>query len=254
MTEFAAAADGIAIAYDALGHGTPIMLVHGFGASRTITWANTNWYQTLERGGHHVIALDCRGHGRSDKPHVPEAYEEGRMAADILTAMDAAGIERADIMGYSMGGYLAIRLMRESPGRVRRAVLAGIGETYFRYSPDRAEVIAEGLLANDPATITDPEAKAFRTFCERAGNDLVALAACIRRPRRVIGPDELAKISHPVLVVCGELDDTSGPPEPLARAFPKGRAVTVPKRNHHSTVGDRIYKDTVLSYLDEEIG
>src|SRR5262245_23487129 len=133
MTEFATAPDGITIAYDALGTGKPIVLVHGFGASRTITWANTNWYQTLERGGRRVIAMDCRGHGQSGKPHAPEAYEEGRMAADILTVLDAVGIEHADIMGYSMGGYLAIRLMRDSPRRVKRAVLAGIGETYFRY-------------------------------------------------------------------------------------------------------------------------
>ena len=54
---------------------------------------------------------------------------------------------------------------------------------------------------------------------------------------------------HPVLVVCGELDETSGPPEPLARAFPNGHALTVPRRNHHSTVGDRVYKDAALEFL-----
>ena len=60
----------------------------------------------------------------------------------------------------------------------------------------------------------------------------------------------MAQIPHPVLVVCGELDDTSGPAEPLAREFPNGRAVTVPRRNHHSTVGDRVYKDTALEFLN----
>jgi pimeloyl-ACP methyl ester carboxylesterase len=249
MTEFASAADGTAIAYETLGEGAPIVVVHGFGASRAITWANTNWYQTLSSAGRRLIAIDCRGHGQSGKPHDQPSYEEGRMAADILAVLDELGIEQADVMGYSMGGYLAIRLMDDSPDRVGRAILAGVGETYFRYSRERAEIIAQGLLAPDPATIVDPEALMFRTFCERAGNDLVALAACIRRPRRAIEPDELARIPHPVLVVCGEQDDTSGRPEPLANAFPNGRAVTVPRRNHHSTVGDRIYKDATLEFL-----
>jgi pimeloyl-ACP methyl ester carboxylesterase len=84
------------------------------------------------------------------------------------------------------------------------------------------------------------------------GNDLVALAACIRRPRRVIERAELARMSHPVLVVCGEQDDTSGAPEPLASAFPNGRALVVPRRNHHSTVGDRVYKDAALEFLKND--
>ena len=250
MTEFATASDGTAIAYETLGEGAPVVLVHGFGASRAITWANTNWYQTLSRAGRRLIAVDCRGHGQSGKPHDAPSYEESRMAGDILAVLDSLGIAEVDIMGYSMGGYLAIRLMSDTPRRLRRVVLAGVGENYFRYSRDRAEIIAQGLLAPDPETIVDPEAIAFRTFCERAGNDLVALAACIRRSRRIIEPHEMAQMPHPVLVVCGEQDDTSGPAEPLAREFLNGRAVTVPRRNHHSTVGDRVYKDAALEFLN----
>jgi pimeloyl-ACP methyl ester carboxylesterase len=67
MTEFATAADGTAIAYETLGEGAPVVLVHGFGASRAVTWASTNWYQTLSRAGRRLIAIDCRGHGQSGK-------------------------------------------------------------------------------------------------------------------------------------------------------------------------------------------
>jgi pimeloyl-ACP methyl ester carboxylesterase len=249
MTDFATAADGTAIAYETQGEGPPVVLVHGFGASRTITWANTNWYQTLTRAGRRLVAIDCRGHGQSGKPHDQPSYEEGRMATDILTVLDLLGIAKADIIGYSMGGYLAIRLMSDAPHRVRRTVLAGVGENYFRASRERAEIISQGLLAPDPATIVDPEALAFRTFCERAGNDLVALAACIRRSRHIAEPSELQVIAHPVLVICGEVDDTSGAPGRLAAAFPHGRAVILPRRNHHSSVGDRVFKDTALDFL-----
>src|SRR4030095_14682446 len=136
------------------------------------------------------------GHGESAKPHDAAAYEEGRMAADISAVLDALGIAQADIMGYSMGGYLAIRLMTDTPQRVRRAILAGVGEKYFRLSRERAEVIAQALLAPDPAKLMDPEALASPTLCQRVENDLVAFAACIRRPRRVIEPQELATIPH----------------------------------------------------------
>jgi pimeloyl-ACP methyl ester carboxylesterase len=249
MTEFASAADGTRIAYETLGEGAPVVLVHGFGASRVITWANTNWYQTLTRAGRRLIAIDCRGHGESGKPHDQPSYEEGRMAADILTVLDTLGIAKADIIGYSMGGYLTVRLMHDAPHRARRAVLAGVGEKYFRASRERAEIISQGLLAPDPATIVDPEALLVRPFSERAGNDLMALAACIRRSRHVFEPAELGAIAQPVLVVCGEVDDTSGAPGPLADAFPNGGALVVPRRNHHSTIGDRVFKDAAVDFL-----
>jgi pimeloyl-ACP methyl ester carboxylesterase len=254
MTEFVSSADGIAVAYETLGEGDPVVLVHGFGASRSITWANTNWYQTLLRAGRRVVAMDCRGHGESAKPYDSASYEEGLMAGDIVTVLDALGVATADIMGYSMGTYLAIRVMHEWPDRVNRAVLAGMGSNYFRYSRERAEIIAQGLLTDNAATITDPEAIAFRAFCERAGNDLVALAACIRRHRRLFAPNELALMRHPVLVVCGELDETSGRPEPLAQAFGNARTVTIPKRNHHSTVGDGLYKEAAVAFLNDATG
>ena len=154
-------------------------------------------------------------------------------------------------MGYSMGGQLAIRLMHDAPGRVRRAILGGIGERYFRPSTERAEIIAKALTARDASKITDPVAREFRTFCERAGDDLQAMAACIRRPGRTFTAEELHALPQKVLVVCGEQDDWAGSPEVLARAFCDGQAVTVPKKNHHSTVGDRVYKDAAVAFLAE---
>jgi pimeloyl-ACP methyl ester carboxylesterase len=249
MTEYVDAEDGVKIAYEVEGAGPPVVLVHGFGASRAITWKNTLWIQTLVRAGRRAIAIDCRGHGESGKPHEIAAYDEGRMAADVTAVLDALGIPAADAMGYSMGGFLAIRLMHDAPARVRRAVLAGIGANYFHTTPEWAETIANGLLASDPASISDPQAREFRVFGERAGNDLEALAACVRRPRHTFAPDELGLLPQKVLVVCGAEDTLTGPPDALAGAFSAARAVVVPKRNHHSTVGDRVYKDAVLEFL-----
>ena len=249
MTYFVTASDGYDIAYDCQGEGAPVVLIHGFGANRNITWANTNWYQTILKAGHKLIAIDCRGHGESDKPHEPDDYDEGRMAMDVIAVLAALEIPEVDLVGYSMGGQLAIRLMHDAPGRVRRAVLGGIGERYFHPSSERAETIAKALAARDASKITDPVAREFRIFCEKAGDDLQAMAACMRRPSRTFTAEELHMLPQKVLVVCGEQDDWAGSPEVLARAFGDGQALVVPKKNHHSTVGDRTYKDAVVAFL-----
>ena len=249
MTYYVTASDGTDIAYDCMGEGPPVVLIHGFGANRLITWANTNWYQTIQRAGHKLIAIDCRGHGESEKPHDPADYDEGRMAMDVIAVLAALEIPEVDVVGYSMGAQLAIRLMHDAPGRVRRAILGGIGENYFHDSKEETESIAEGLLAKDPAKSPIPKPREFRAFCEKAGDDLVAMAACIRRPRHIFSPEELHALPQKVLVVCGEQDDMAGSPEPLARAFSDARTLIVPKRNHHSTVGDRLFKDAAVAFL-----
>lgn len=249
MTYHVVGAGGIDIACETAGEGRPVLLIHGFGASRAITWRNTGWYDVLAKAGFRVIAVDCRGHGESGKPHRPQDYEDGLMAADCAAVPREFAATPADVMGYSMGAQIAIRLMHDSPALVRRCVLAGAGETYFHGSAGINEAIAQGLETSDPAAITLPIAREFRSFCERGGNDLVAMAACMRRPRRIFSADELSGFPQPVLVVCGAEDSIAGPPEPLARAFPHGKPVVVPRRNHHSTVGDRAYKDAVVRFL-----
>jgi pimeloyl-ACP methyl ester carboxylesterase len=249
MTEFTRGADGLRIAYEAVGEGPPLVLIHGFGASRAITWRNTQWHDWLRRAGRSILALDCRGHGESDKPHDTASYDDTLMVGDVLAVLDARGIAKADVMGYSMGGYLTTSLLKLAPGRVRRAVLGGVGVTYFSFWEERNEVIAQGLLEPDPNAITDPLAREFRDFCERAGNDLVALAACMRRRRITLTREDMLRILHPVLVVCGEHDQIAGRPEPLAELFPNGRAVLVPGKNHHSTVGDLTFKRAVRDFV-----
>ncbi len=172
------------------------------------------------------------------------------MAMDIVSVMDAAGVESAPIIGYSMGGYLVIALMHFAPARVERAVLAGVGENYFSFWEERNELIAKGLQADDPGLLSDETAIEFRAFAERAGNDLDALAACMRRSRLSCTAEDLGRISQPALIVCGEDDPIAGRAAPLAAHFANGEALTVPGRNHHSTVGDRVFKEAVRDFLN----
>lgn len=248
MTEFVTAPDGVRIAYEVVGEGEPVVLVHGFGATRVQNWREPGWYGTLTGAGYSVIALDCRGHGESDKPHDVAAYRDSTMANDILWVIQAAGHTRAAVMGYSMGGMLALRLLYEHPENVTRAILGGVGDVYFTRSDAWRDAIADGLLAADTSGLT-PVQWMFRDFSHQPGKDVQALAACMRAPRTPLGFDELATIETPTLVVCGSNDLISGPPNALAEALAHGRAVTIPNRDHMLTVGDKLYKQAVLEFL-----
>jgi pimeloyl-ACP methyl ester carboxylesterase len=248
LTQFATASDGTKLAYECVGEGRPIVLVHGFASDRKQNWQTVGWYEALTGAGFRVVAMDCRGHGASDKPHDDGAYGD-KMVSDIVSVMDAAGLSRADVMGYSMGGILTVGLLMTHGERVGRAIVGGIGETYFA-SKSHRRGIAAALRATDPSTLTDPTEKAFRAFASQGGKDLLALAACMSADRTMYTREQLRSCKTPVLVVDGENDTQSGAPEPLAAAFADGRAVTVPRRDHMTAVGDKVYKEAVLGFLD----
>lgn len=259
MTQFVTTPDGVRIAYETAGEGEPIVLVHGFASDRVQNWRAPGWYQTLNGAGYRVIALDCRGHGESDKPHDPSQYGHDIMARDVLTVMDAAGLSSAYLMGYSMGGFIGIHVLMGAPGRVRKFVIGGVGGSYLQPTsvddaiadPVRRDLIAEALLTSDKSAITNPTARAFREFAEQPGKDRVALAACMRADRKTFSAEQLSHSRRPVLVVCGENDNLTASPDPLAAAFADGHAVTVLGRDHMTAVGDKVYKQAVLEFLKD---
>ena len=249
MTSYAQSKDGVRIAYESVGQGIPVLLIHGFGSSRVQNWRATGWYETVSGCGFRVLAMDCRGHGDSDKPHDPAMYSYALMAADALCVLEAAGDGQAHAIGYSMGGHLGIELLMKHPEVLQRLVVAGVGETYL-HGPFRARfAIADALLEPNIDRITDPTQKMFRAFANQPGKDRAALAACMRGERRVWTADELAQATRPVLVVCGANDQISGAPSPLAAVFADGRAVEVPGRDHMSAVGDKRTKAAALEFL-----
>ena len=229
--------------------GDPIVLVHGFASSRNMNWRTPGWFDTLTRAGRQVIAPDMRGHGESSKPHLREAYDEGEMAGDVVRLLDHLGLLQADVMGYSMGGFIVMRLLRDHPGRIRRAVVAGVGNNYYGRGPIDTDAIAAGLREPDAAHVTGAVQRMFRSFAEQGRNDLEALALCMTRDRVSVQPAELQGLTVPVLIVVGDKDTITGPPPLLAQAIPGGRVVIIPGRDHMTTVGDKTYKSAVLEFL-----
>ena len=253
MTEYATATDGIRIAYERAGEGPPVVLVHGFGSSRVQNWRSTGWYGSLTEAGFSVLAIDCRGHGESDKPHDPLLYHHDRMAEDVVTVMDAAGVANAPYIGYSMGGLIGLRFTLLFPDRLPRLILGGVGETYLRgprvSDPERRTMIADALLAENKDDIIDPRARMFRDFADQPGKDKLALAACMRAMSPPLPLATLQMFRLPILVACGDQDDVAGPAGPLAAIFLHGFAAIVPGRDHMSAVGARPTRQAAIDFL-----
>jgi pimeloyl-ACP methyl ester carboxylesterase len=252
MPEFVTAPDGVALAYERLGEGPAIVLVHGFGSSRVQNWKSTGWYGALTQAGFSIAAMDCRGHGDSGKPHDPAAYGHARMAEDVTMVMDACGLGQALVLGYSMGGFIGLRLLGAHPERVTRLAIAGVGETYLEdriTSPAARAALADALTTPDKDAITDPRARMFRAFADQPGKDRLALAACMRAMSPRLPPETLSRLQRPILVVDGSEDETAGAAEPLAASFANGRAVTIAGRDHMSAVGDKHTRQAVIDFF-----
>jgi pimeloyl-ACP methyl ester carboxylesterase len=239
---------GVRIAFIDEGSGEPVVLIHGFASSVKDNWIDPTWTEFLTRNGFRVVAFDVRGHGMSEKLYQREAYGAPLMAEDARRLLDHLGIGRADVMGYSMGARITAFLALRHPDRVRSAIFAGLGGNMVRPMAGTGP-IAHALEADSIDDVTNATARTFRAFAEKTGSDLKALAACIRSSREPITREMVATLEPPVLVVTGSEDVIGGRAEELAAMIPNAEALTVPRRDHMRTVGDRVYKDGVLAFL-----
>ena len=240
---------GVPISYVVEGSGLPVVLVHGFASSVRGNWRGPGIIDALVAAGRRVVALDCRGHGASGKPHDPEAYSGTHMADDVIAVMDREGVARADLMGYSMGGFIAASLLVRRPERFGRVILAGVGDALVTGGRGRrgAEAIASALESETRGGITDARARAFRSFAEQQGNDMAALAA-IQRSTREFDRGKLAEVRNRVMVLIGEGDVLVGPADQLAAAIPGARLVKVPG-DHLTAVVKPEFREAIVGWL-----
>ena len=235
-----------------LPNSDPVVLVHGFASSKEVNWLQTGWVSALTGAGRRVIALDNRGHGQSTKLYDPADYHTERMAQDVLALMDHLKIERADVMGYSMGARITAFLAKAHSKRVRSAILGGLG-LHLVDGVGLPESIAMALEAPSLDDVTDPQGRTFRAFAEQTKSDRRALAACIRGSRQVMSRDEVAAIEVPVLIAVGSKDPIAGSADALAALIPGAQALAIPGRDHMLAVGDKVYKAGVLKFLGERL-
>ena len=236
------------LAYERSGEGPAVLCIHGFASSGKVNWVDTGWVDTLADAGYQAITLDNRGHGRSARPHDPELYYPALMAEDALALLDHLQIERAALLGYSMGARIAAFMAFAHPERVAAAIFGGMGMNLVNGLADGNDIIA-GLRAPSLADLTHPTARQFRIFADHTGSDREALAACMETSRQPMARADVRRIEAPVLVAVGEADEMAGPPEPLAELLPRGEAFVIPRRDHMRATGDAEFKAAALDFL-----
>jgi pimeloyl-ACP methyl ester carboxylesterase len=244
---------GVRIHYLDRGHGTPVLMIHGFGSSAEEHWVKTGMVERLARRWR-VIAYDARGHGHSDKPHDPAKYGLANMRSDAVALLDHLRIARARMIGYSMGGRITLEVLMHDPQRLSAIVLGGYGEGGQIATPGQRHRIAAALLAEDPAVIEDVLARRFRRGAERNGKDLRALAACIGAEETTdaesaLDYDMLRRASAPVLIATGDKDVIAGDPRPLKGWFRGARVALLEGADHVSVAADPRFHQAVEDFL-----
>ena len=240
--------DEVELASSVTGSGPPALLLHGFGADFDTNWVRPGIAAAVVKSGRMVIGYDARGHGESDKPHDPAAYEHDAMVRDAQALLDLLGVDAVDVVGYSMGAIVSSRLAA-TDARARSLVLGGIGGRVGRAADEnRRSRIAAALEARaGERSAEDAEARAFRRFTERGGNDLDALAAIQRAPSN--GRTGILKaIAIPTLVVAGADDRLAGSPDELAARI-KGAVAQVVPGNHLSAVARPEFTAAIVEFL-----
>lgn len=244
--------DGLELAFFDEGNpaGEPVLLIHGFASSASVNWVHPGWLKTLGEAGYRVIAIDNRGHGRSDKPHDPALYHPPLMAGDAAALLDHLGIPQAHVMGYSMGARITAFLALAHPHRVRSVVFGGLGIGMVDGVGDW-DPIASALLAPSLDKVSHERGRMFRAFADQTKSDRQALAACIMTSRDLLTAAEMSRIEASALVAVGTKDDLAGSAQALADLMPHARAVDIPGRDHMLSVGDRVFKRAVLEFYSE---
>jgi pimeloyl-ACP methyl ester carboxylesterase len=212
--------NGVQIHYVDKGRGTPVVLIHGLTGSYARHWEAPGVIDALEKGGYRAVAMDCRGHGQSGKPHDASQYGL-EMVGDVVRLLDHLNIARAHVVGYSMGGSIATQLLVKHPDRLLTVTLLGAGWAGEDLTVANAQMLAladsfarrdasflvRGVNAGSANGPTDAEVAALSASLF-ARNDADALAAVARGflPLNEVSRDSLRSTQVPVLALIGELD------------------------------------------------
>jgi pimeloyl-ACP methyl ester carboxylesterase len=237
-------AGGVRIRYAVQGTGEPIVLVHGFTNTAEI-WSANGIAQDLSRD-HRVITFDLRGHGKSDKPHDPAKY--GReMGLDVVRLLDHLGIQRAHVVGYSLGAHVTSQLLTLRPERfISATLIAGSGR--FGWSAELAkeaeqdasemerECISPSLMNRlsppGSAAPSSDSVEALSASC-LAVQDRFALAAVTRsRPDHVMTRAAAAAVTVPTLAIVGTDDPMKAGLDTLVRIRPSVKLVVIDGATH----------------------
>jgi pimeloyl-ACP methyl ester carboxylesterase len=244
--QFMTASDGVKIHYMELaGQGSPVILIHGYTANAEGKWFKSGIAQALATR-HRVVAIDARGHGRSDKPHDPLKYGP-RMAQDVVELMDHLKIDRAHIHGYSMGGSILTQILAKHPNRLITAIYGGSGVA--ETDPKWVAQVPKDPEAPPAGAAGAPQGERWASY---PGYDRAALDAVQKYPWK---PEDraidLSKVRVPVLALVGGYDRPHARTHRLQREVRDFRLVVLPGETHGSAHLNPTYTTSLATFIDQ---
>ena len=237
--------DGVRIAYETVGEGPPLLLFHGSLTSGAL-WSALGYVEAL-REHHHLILIDARGHGHSDKPTTMNSYAMERLVGDVIAVLDDRGLAQTAYLGYSMGGRVGFGLAIRAPERVCALIVGGASHRPQKGALDRIIY---------PGYVDTIEAEGIGSFLEQwserlgraidpavrqvfLGGDPHVLVPYLRQTDREPGFDDnaVSRIQLPVLLFAGAGDhERLADSRAAAAMLPDAELAVIPDSDHASTL------------------
>jgi pimeloyl-ACP methyl ester carboxylesterase len=244
--------DGVKLNVEEAGEGTPLLFVHEFAGDQRSWETQVRYFSRRYR----CITFNARGYPPSDVPDDIEKYSQARAAEDICDVLDGLKVDRAHVVGLSMGGFSALHFTIRRPERVRSLVVAGAGygaekhlESFFRDAANQSAKQFETLgseafshiycaaAARIPLLVKDPRGwEEFRRMMgehDSKGAALTMRGVQARRPSIYDLEEPMRRMETPVLIVSGDEDDHCLQPGLfMKRTIPASGLAVLPKTGH----------------------
>jgi pimeloyl-ACP methyl ester carboxylesterase len=252
--------NGIKIYYEIEGEGPPVVMIHGLTGNIEESWRQTNWVEKL-KDHYQLILLDCRGHGKSDKPH-DSSYYGKKMVDEVIKLLEHLSIDKANIFGYSMGANITFQLLMIKPEIIICAILGGfvlsIKEKEIAKNLEAKKQMIEGFKAENVSQVRKPMARIFRMIAEAGDNDLLALAAertgSIKNWYEILATpaqrrEALKNIKVPVMTVASS-ELLQGDKTLLAQLVQDACHFQIQGKDHSTMIPDPKFQMVVKAFLD----
>lgn len=255
-------ADGVRLHYVEQGTGAPVILVHGFAINLGGNWFFPRIFQRLARE-YRVIALDNRGHGRSTRFYKAEDYGT-QFVEDIIRLMDRLHIEKAHVIGYSLGGFIVLKLAEMYPERLLSVAPCGAGwtnkpEQELSLMQEVAASLESGAGFTPLLEWLEPPNRPKRQWLIRPLNalmcwlfDIRAMAAIMRNtPQLMVSEEALRQNRVPALAVIGDKDPLRFFADQMAAVMANLKVVVVPGGDHGTTLFGNTAVNAFRAFLAE---
>ena len=232
-TEHFRSFDGTKLALHRVGEGRPLILLHGLFSSAQMNWIKWGHAERIAEQGYEVLMLDFRVHGESEAPHDPASYPSGVLVKDVAALVEHLGLTDYDLAGFSLGARTAIHGVASGKLSPQRLILGGMGVDGLSGWEKRAAFFTRVIDEFDAIPKGDPAYFSMQ-FLKSQKVDRVA-ARLLLDTMEDLPLSDLAKITCPTLVVCGDEDRDNGSAEELAEMLPDATYAEVPG-THMSSV------------------